>query len=262
MILIFCFCIDFFNMLAVFCFAEKILNKILIFILICKFVFFGSNITYMLWFKSLKIEIWYGLLFLWLKEKAKTQVLPASPLTKGGAHLPTASPFAKRGDMNKGGYRHTSKPQVDQGLLMKVFSNNSNLLGNMGIYERISRSQGCDPKGLIKLLPLIRGLVELEPTCEIHQSCLRKAIFSILLEDGALNDSKWSGAVWTGMKEERVGVLLFHLRRLAGTDLKVAASKLTGAEYLQLQHVVETIKTKEKPEIIKTKEEPDAAPPR
>ena len=53
-----------------------------------------------------------------------------------------------------------------------------------------------------------------------------------------------------------------HLRRLAGTDLKVAASKLTGAEYLQLQHVVETIKTKEKPEIIKTKEEPDAAPPR
>lgn len=164
--------------------------------------------------------------------------------------------------MNKGGYRHTSKPQVDQGLLMKVFSNNSNLLGNMGIYERISRSQGCDPKGLIKLLPLIRGLVELEPTCEIHQSCLRKAIFSILLEDGTLNGSKWSGAVWTGMKVERVGVLLFHLRRLAGTDLKVAASKLTGAEYLQLQQVVEIIKTKEKPEIIKTQEEPDAAPPR
>ena len=158
--------------------------------------------------------------------------------------------------MNKGGYRHTSKPQVDQGLLMKVFSNNSNLLGNMGIYERISRSQGCDPKGLIKLLPLIRGLVELEPTCEIHQSCLRKAIFSILLEDGALNDSKWSGAVWTGMKEERVGVLLFHLRRLAGTDLKVAAAKLTGAEYLQLQNVVEIIKTKERPQAAPT------APPR
>ena len=158
--------------------------------------------------------------------------------------------------MNKGGYRHTSKPQVDQGLLMKVFSNNSNLLGNMGIYERISRSQGCDPKGLIKLLPLIRGLVELEPTCEIHQSCLRKAIFSILLEDGTLNDSKWSGAVWTGMKVERVGVLLFHLRRLAGTDLKVAAAKLTGAEYLQLQNVVEIIKTKERPQAAPT------APPR
>ena len=177
-------------------------------------------------------------------------------MTKGGAHLPTASPFAKRGDMNKGGYRHTSKPQVDQGLLMKVFDNNSNLLGNMGIYERISRSQGCDPKGLIKLLPLIRGLVELEPTCEIHQSCLRKAIFSILLEDGTLNDSKWSGAVWTGMKVERVGVLLFHLRRLAGTDLKVAAAKLTGAEYLQLQNVVEIIKTKERPQAAPT------APPR
>ena len=149
--------------------------------------------------------------------------------------------------MNKGGYRHTAKPQVDQGLLMKVFSNNSNLLGNMGVYERISRSQGCDPKGLIKLLPLIKGLVELEPTCEIHQSCLRKAIFATLLEDGSLNDSKWSGAVWTGMKTERVGVLLFHMRRLAGTHLKQAASKLTGADYLQLQQVVDMIRQKEKP---------------
>ena len=166
--------------------------------------------------------------------------------------------------MNKGVYRHTSKPQVDQGLLMKVLSTNSNLLGNMGTYERISKSQGCDPKGLMKLLPLIRGLIELEPTCEIHQSCLRKAIFSTLLEDGSLNDSKWSGAVWTGMKTERVGVLLFHMRRLSGTNLKQAASKLTGAEYLQLQQVVDMIKNKEKvdsnPSVLP--KAADASPPR
>ena len=183
------------------------------------------------------------------KRKGLTQVLPAPPLTKGGCtHLSADSPFDKRGGMsNKGGYRHTPKPQVDEGLLVKVFSNNSSLLGNMGSYDKISKSQGCDPRGLVKLLPLIKALVELEPTCEIHTSPLRKAIFQVLLEDGSLNDSKFSGAVWTNMKTERVGVLLYHMRRLAGSDLKQAASKLTGADYLQLQQVVEMIRQKEKP---------------
>ena len=60
------------------------------------------------------------------------------------------------------------------------------------------------------LWPLINGLVELEPTCEVHATCLKDAIFSTLLQDGTLNDTKWSGSVWVGLKVERINVLLYH----------------------------------------------------
>ena len=147
----------------------------------------------------------------------------------------------------RGGYRHTVKPAVDEGLLLKAFSNNSALLQNMGKYESISKSQSPDPKGLVMLLPLIRALLDLESTCEIHTACLRKAIFATLLQDGSLNDTKWSGAVWVGMRVERVTAVLFHLRRLAGSDLRQCATRLNGAEFLQLQEVVDRIKQKNKP---------------
>ena len=147
---------------------------------------------------------------------------------------------------SKGGPRHTCKPHVDSGLLMRVFSNNSSLLQNLGTYERISRNQACDPKGLLHLWPLINGLVELEPTCEVHGTCLKDAIFSTLLQDGTLNDTKWSGSVWVGLKVERINVLLYHLRRLQGSDLKQCAAKLRGAEYMQLMELLDKIKKKEK----------------
>ena len=110
--------------------------------------------------------------------------------------------------MGKGGARHTPKPQVDEGLLLKVFSNHnhSSLLEKFGVYEKISSSQGCDPKGLLKILPLVAALVDLEPTCEIHTSNLRKAIFSALMEEPCLNDTQFSCTVWTNLKAERVTV--------------------------------------------------------
>ena len=147
----------------------------------------------------------------------------------------------------RGGYRHTVKPAVDEGLLLKAFSNNSGLLQNMGKYESISKSQSPDPKGLVVLLSLIRALLDSESTCEIHSASLRKAIFGALLQDGSLNDTKWSGAVWVGMRVERVTAVLFHLRRLAGSDLRQCATRLNGADFLQLQEVVDRIKQKNKP---------------
>ena len=148
--------------------------------------------------------------------------------------------------MAKGGARHTPKPQVDEGLLYKVISNQSALLKNLGSYEHISSSQGCDPKGLVKILPLVRSLVDLEGTCEIHPSCLRKAIFSVLMEEPQLNDSKYAGSVWTNLKIERITVILSHVRRLAGSSsgLKQCAARLSGAEYLQLQEVVQKVTKK------------------
>ena len=61
----------------------------------------------------------------------------------------------------RGGNRHSAKPHVDEGLLMQVFSLHLSLLQHMGIYETTSTNQAVNPKGLFKLLPLIKGLVQL-----------------------------------------------------------------------------------------------------
>jgi hypothetical protein len=34
----------------------------------------------------------------------------------------------------------------------------------MGLYESISKTRACNPKALVKVIPLIKGLVELEAT--------------------------------------------------------------------------------------------------
>lgn len=158
-------------------------------------------------------------------------------MTKGAANF---APMT-----TKGGSRHNAKPMVDEGLLLKALEKHKDIVQNMGPYEKISKSQGCHPKGLMLVLPLMRCLIELQPTAEIHTSSLRKAIFGLLFNDATLNDTKWSGTVWTNLKVERIGVILYHMRRLQGSDMKTCAAKLTGGEFLQLQDVVELISKKD-----------------
>ena len=95
--------------------------------------------------------------------------------------------------MGKGGARHTPKPQVDVGLLMKVFSRHLKVLKDLGPYEAVSKNQACNPAGLMHVLDMVKDLVDLEQTCEIHQSSIRSAVFQVLLADPALNDTKYNG---------------------------------------------------------------------
>jgi len=138
----------------------------------------------------------------------------------------------------RGGARHTTKPQVDTGLLYKAICQHKGLLANMGLYEPISKTQACNPKALVKLMPLIKGLVQLEATGEIHGQNLRQAIFQHLMEDPSLNDSKWAGGTWVSLRVERLNVVLMRRLRLSG-DLRACASKLTTVEFLEVQEVVE-----------------------
>jgi hypothetical protein len=67
----------------------------------------------------------------------------------------------------------------------------------------------------------------------------------MVLEDPKCNDSKWSGGVWTNMRVERIGTLLFHVRRLKlGDGLRNCASKLTAMELLSIQEVLELMDRK------------------
>ena len=105
--------------------------------------------------------------------------------------------------MTRGGNRHTKKPEVDVGLLLKVFTEHPSLVGDLGPYEHIGRSQSCHPKGLIQVLPLTKGLLKLSDTGEIHTQCLRQSLMNLLMAQPSLNNTIYNGAVWCGSRVER-----------------------------------------------------------
>lgn len=146
----------------------------------------------------------------------------------------------------KGGARHTPKPQVDTSLLVQCFLIHKVLLSKLGIYENMSKNQACSPKGIVQVLPLLKGLVDLEPTCEIHGSCLRAAIMEVLTQDPGINATAFKGAVWVGCRVDRITTIMYHLRRLKGSvDLKHCAASLTSLEFLDLQNVLEKVVKKD-----------------
>ena len=67
-------------------------------------------------------------------------------------------------------------------------------------------------------------------------------------EDPKINSTRYNGAVWVGMRTERINVILYHFRRVRNADdMRVCASRLTSPELLRLQKVVEDIDKKEPP---------------
>jgi len=65
------------------------------------------------------------------------------------------------------------------------------------VYEPISKTQACNPKALVKVMPLIKGLIELVAAGEIHGQNLRQAIFQLLMEEPRVS-----------LRVERLNVLL------------------------------------------------------
>jgi hypothetical protein len=64
---------------------------------------------------------------------------------------------------------------------------------------------------------------------------MRNVVFQMVLED-----SKWSGGVWTNIRVERIGPLHFHVRTLKlGDGLRNCASMLTAMELLSIQEVLD-----------------------
>ena len=113
--------------------------------------------------------------------------------------------------MGKGGARHFTKPYVDAGILLKTLEVHSKLVTNLGPYESISKNQGCSPKGLLHCLPLVKGLLELQPSAEIHSSSLRTALYQLLMAQPSVNDSKFNGSVWVNLRIDRITALLYHI---------------------------------------------------
>ena len=145
----------------------------------------------------------------------------------------------------KGGARHLPKPQIDAELLKAVLVKQKDVIKSFGPYENISRNQACNPRGLVHVLPMVKEIVKLENSAEIHQACLRTALYSLYQDDPSINDSKFNGGVWINQRVERINCILYHFRRLRNAeDLRTCASKLTSLEFKELQQVVEEIDKK------------------
>ena len=149
--------------------------------------------------------------------------------------------------MGKGGPRHTVKPATDAGLLLKALKHNIAQVIDMGIYEATSRTSACSPKGLVENADLLCALVAIEPTAEVHPGPLKSAMLKLLTDEPSLNQSKFIGNVWITMRMERVTTLLYHLRRLANEPdaEKFLATRVTGAEFCALRHLIRMVEVKD-----------------
>ena len=152
--------------------------------------------------------------------------------------------------VGKGGPLHKSKPQVDVDLLFRVFSSHGPLMKLLGPYEHVSRSHAVDPKGLVHLYDLLKSLVKICPSGEIAPVSLKGALLRLLTDDCTVNDTKYAGQVWVGLRADRLTTVLCHLRRVARDPeaMKQCCSKLTGFELAKLQEVAGMIELRDQPE--------------
>ena len=102
---------------------------------------------------------------------------------------------------NRGGARHFAKSVVEVGALKKVLS-------DFRGYETLSRSSGYDWKGLMHCLPLVEGLLSLCKKAEIHAQPLKRGLTGLLEAKPSLNKTRFVGAVWVQLRQERIVVLL------------------------------------------------------
>lgn len=149
--------------------------------------------------------------------------------------------------MGKGGARHFAKPTTDAGLLMKALKDNVAHVLDMGVYETLSRTGACSPKGLVENADLLYAVVAIEPTAEVHPGPLKAAMLKLLTDEPSLNKSKFIGTVWITLRMERITTILYHLRRLANDpDLeKFVATRVTGAEYTYLKRLIGMVEVKD-----------------
>ena len=142
----------------------------------------------------------------------------------------------------KGGARNFVKSFIDPGILLEALSKHQDLLQKFGTYDKISRNQSLDPKGLFSVLPLIRSVLEISPSGDIHSAAVRQVLLRMVTDKPSLNNSEWNGQIFCNLRAERLNVVLYHFRRLKSKEeVRKCAAKLTASEFQQLQAVVDML---------------------
>ena len=142
-------------------------------------------------------------------------------------------------DRSVAGAKRRKVPTVDSGVLVGIFQEHKELVLNqkgLGEYERISRTQAVSGNALAECHKLLRDLLVAQPGGELAGAATREAMCSLLQSYPKYNQTKFSNAVYAGLRFDRVSVMLNHLRRLKNDAEKrrQCCATTSGAAWAQI----------------------------
>ena len=144
---------------------------------------------------------------------------------------------------SKGGARHKPAPVVDPLILAALFGKYKASICDFGIYEHISVNQAVKGNGLVAHYDFLKAMLTLCPSGDMPGTSAKTALLTVICQAPDMNTTIYNTAVWAGMRCERLGCLLNHVRRLAREPdrLKQAAMSMTGAELSKLKGLMAMI---------------------
>ena len=139
----------------------------------------------------------------------------------------------------RGGAKHKPSPVVDVGKLSEVFGKHKAVIADFGCYEHINRSQAAKGLGIVSLYDFLKDMLKLCPSADMPGSCARSAMISLIVQEPTLNKTIYNSSIWAGTRCERLGTILYHLRRLAREEdrFRQAALQMPGIELTKLKEL-------------------------
>ena len=148
--------------------------------------------------------------------------------------------IALASSQSKGGPRHKPSPVVDPSILAAVFAKHKESIANFIIYEHISVSQAVRGNGLVQHYNFLKTMLTLCPSGDMPGTSAKAAMLTLVVQCPEINTSIYNSSVWAGMRCERIGCMLNHLRRLAREPdrLKQAALSMSGQDLAKLKTLI------------------------
>ena len=139
-----------------------------------------------------------------------------------------ASTPAKIWNGGRGGAKHKPAPALDSSLLATCFGKHKEMIGNMGAYESIGKSMSPLGPDLMKMLPLLKDIVAMSPSATLPPGPSKHALINMLLTTPRLNPGPYNSVVWASARWDRLGTVLYHLRKIKREPTKLRA--VAGAD--------------------------------
>lgn len=103
-------------------------------------------------------------------------------------------------------------PVVDQNALDLLLQSNQSW-SQLGAYETISKPQAADGKSLADHYPLLKALLDLQPSGLLLLTQVRTSVLKICSIKPEINQTKLKNLLWAGSRYDKLCCMLYHLRR-------------------------------------------------
>ena len=128
-------------------------------------------------------------------------------------------------EMGKGGARRTTIPETSFDAMFEILDLQ---IHDMGIkrglffhmYDRISRSQAADARGLAANHGMLMGILRIAPAGEVPASIITRALKQLVHKWPGLNNGPYPDDLFAGSKADQITTMLYHLRRVKNDSKK------------------------------------------